>query len=296
MTSAVSPAASLPIRWAVVGWFSFVLVGAIVAVWYMIAIRFSWATVCVAFVEFSVITVAITVVAHRLYSHEAFKMVMWLQYVFAAVLPAAFQGFTDWWAALHRRHHGSSDGPNDPYSALHGFWWAHIRWMWHDRKELTTKEARSLVQNPALAWQRRNYAVLAVTVSFVFPTIICGLWGDWLGGLLVAGFLRLFVQYQLTWSINSVAHTFGARRYAPVGSARTSVPLAILTGGEAFHHEHHLAPHDYRLGRRWYDPDPGKWLIWTLSLFGLTYDLVRAPEEAVRGRVDKLVRDQSVSA
>jgi stearoyl-CoA desaturase (delta-9 desaturase) len=131
-----------------------------------------------------------------------------------------------------------------------------------------------------------------LAMGFALPMLIATAWGDPLGGLLFAGFLRLMIQYQATFSINSVAHSLGRRPYSTSVSARDSWITAILTMGEGYHNYHHRFPGDYRNGVRWYHFDPSKWWVWTLSKLRLARDLKRVPAEMIRRARDS-VRDLS---
>ena len=117
--------------------------------------------------------------------------------------------------------------------------------------------------------QHRAYPVVAVGIGLVLPMAIAARWGDPWGGLLVAGFLRAAVLLQATFCVNSLAHLVGRRRYDPRSSARDSLLTALITFGEGYHSFHHRFPFDYRNGPRWWQYDPSKWLIWTLSRSGL---------------------------
>src|SRR5262249_49911034 len=117
--------------------------------------------------------------------------------------------------------------------------------------------------------QHRYYAVSALAVGVGIPMAVATLWGDPWGGLLVAGFLRAALMLQATFSVNSLAHLVGRRRYDPGATARDSFLTALVTFGEGYHSFHHRFPFDYRNGIRWWQYDPSKWLIWTLARGGL---------------------------
>lgn len=276
-----NPAATLPLRWSAIFFFIGVHLLALVALWYMTFIHFSWATVVMAAMLFLAMHLSITVGMHRLYAHNAFKATKTLEAILLVLATGILQKSVVWWAGLHRRHHQFSDTERDPYTVKHGFWWAHMGWMLRKRPETAPTEVRDLFKNPLVKWQYKNYPLLAFVTAFVVPTVLGALWGDAIGGLLVGGFLRLCIQYHSTWSINSVAHSFGSRRYTKAGTARTNPWLGLITVGESYHEYHHLAPSDYRLGTRWYDLDPGKWVIWLCSKIGLAFDLKTNNEDAV---------------
>ena len=116
---------------------------------------------------------------------------------------------------------------------------------------------------------------------FVVPFCLGLIWGDPIGALVVAGFLRLVMQWHATFSVNSVAHYIGSRPYSLKNSARDSFVTALITLGEGYHNFHHRFQSDYRNGVRWYHFDPTKWWVWSLSKVGVCRDLRRVPADAI---------------
>ena len=115
---------------------------------------------------------------------------------------------------------------------------------------------------------------ISLFLGFVFPMIISGIcWGDWLGGFLIAGIAKSVFLMHCTFCINSVAHYIGEATFADERTPRDSWFVSLFTFGEGYHNFHHEFPFDYRNGLHFYDYDPGKWLIASLNLFGLTYNL-----------------------
>ncbi len=280
-----NPAREQPFRYDMLAWFSLVHVLAGVALWYLCFVQWSTATVVMAGVLFFLCHLSITMGPHRLYSHLSYKAHPSLEVVLVLLFSATFQSSVLWWAAHHMRHHSYSDTERDPYTVRHGFWWAHVVWMLHTSDDVPP-EGRRLVQNNLLLWQHKNHLIIGLVVGLLLPTALGALWGDWLGGLLVGGFLRLVVQYHGTWAINSVAHSFGPWRYSSRITARACYWVLAFTVGEWNHEGHHHASADYRLGnRRWYDIDPGKWVIWLLQYVGATYDLKRVSDEEFDARI-----------
>lgn len=285
MSSAVAlpnPAASRPLDWRII-----VLIGgihflAIVGVGYSGFVRFSWATAGLAAAVFFAGHFSISMGMHRLYAHAAYEASRALELVLLMFSAMVCQGPAWWWAFTHICHHAETDTKNDPYTVLHGFWWAHMWWVFRQDAHTEHEVIRwRLLRNPLLRFQGKYYFAIAPLMGLGLPTAIASMWGDPWGGLLVGGFLRLAVQYHLTWVINSVAHTYGTRRYTHAGTACTNWWLGILTVGESYHERHHLAEQDYRLGTRWYDLDPSKWLIWACAKLGLARNLKRFSEEEV---------------
>lgn len=300
-----NPGRERPVRWYVFWWFAAVhLLGGIGILY--VTEHSNWMTICVAIVLFFVCHLSITVGIHRLYAHRTFepKNAKGYETIILILFSGTSQGDARWWAYRHRQHHDFSDTERDPYTVKHGFWWAHWLWILHDTGKLSDSDARrcpDLMRNQLLDWQEKYGTLLSVLMGLVFPTLVTSLWGDPVGGLLVGGFTRLVVQYHTTWSINSVAHTFGSFRYIRFGTARTQahwIVFPTITVGEGTSHErHHYAPEDYRIDPRWWAPDLGKWFIWICSRVGLVdRDSLRTiPEEAVRERAERFKKRQLTS-
>ncbi|NRA94662.1 MAG: fatty acid desaturase [Planctomycetes bacterium] len=266
-----------PIRWAIVVFFA---VAHGLAVWGVVhlTMNFSWATLSFGVAWYLLCGLSITAGYHRLFSHQSYKASAAIRTLYLLFGAASCQNSALEWSQDHRRHHRRTDEVEDPYSTKHGFLWAHIGWIWHDVPETTpVVKTEDLERDPIVRFQHRYWLLLAVVFGGVLPACIAGLWGDALGGLLVAGFLRLVLAWHSTFSVNSFAHKFGKRTYAADASARDSYWVALISLGEGYHSFHHRFQSDYRNGVRWYQFDPSKWLIWTLSRVGLTRQLVRIP-------------------
>jgi len=113
-------------------------------------------------------------------------------------------------------------------------------------------------------------------LGILLPCLIAGFgWGDWIGGLFIAGFAKaVFIQHA-TFCINSLAHYWGSFTYSDQRTPRDSYIVSLFTFGEGYHNFHHEFPYDYRNGLLWYHYDPGKWVISTFNKFGWTYNLKR---------------------
>ncbi len=255
---------------------------ALFAIVYMAAVQFSWWTFGLGTLWAGLCGLAITGGYHRCFSHPTHKASWLLRAFYLAFGAASVQNSALKWSADHRIHHARTDKDEDPYNISRGFWWAHIGWiLWRDRSE-SVVGVHDLEADPLVRFQHRWYVPLATAFGFVLPACLGFLWGDPIGALLVAGFLRLVLQWHSTFSVNSVAHTLGSRPFNQLSSARDSFWTAIITLGEGYHNFHHRFPMDYRNGARWYHLDPTKWFLWTSARFGLTRDLRRTPKERIR--------------
>jgi stearoyl-CoA desaturase (delta-9 desaturase) len=237
---------------------------------------FSCATLALGVCWFVASQISITAGYHRLYSHKAYKASALLQAFFLAFGAGSVQGSALRWAANHRLHHIFTDTEKDPHSPIQGgFFWSHMGWFLLKR-ELPDMKLADLTSNRLLQLQYRQLVPIAILMAFLLPAVVALSWGDFWGGLLTAGSLRLAVQYQCTWAINSLAHYWGSRKFAPMSSARDNFWLAIITAGEGWHNYHHRFPFDYRNGHTWWRWDPTKWLIFACSKIGLAAHLRRA--------------------
>ena len=222
---------------------------------------------------------------HRLFAHKTYRAAWPVRLFYILFGAASGQGPALVWAADHRKHHARTDTGEDPYNIRQGFWWAHVGWLFF-RSPVDLHLVRDLDRDPLVRFQDRHYLSLLLAMGFLVPTLIAWTWGDAAGGLLLGGFLRLALQYQATFSINSLAHSIGSRPYSTSVSARDSLVTAIVTLGEGYHNYHHRFPADYRNGIRFFHFDPTKWCVWLLSKVGMASELKRVPAEAIQAARD----------
>ena len=203
----------------------------------------------------------------------------------------AVEGSIRWWARGHRAHHRYTDTDLDPYNAHKGLLWSHIGWMiLKPRRKPGVADVSDLSTNDIVQWQHRHYLKLVFIMGAIFPTLVAGLgWGDWKGGYVYAGLLRLvFVHHvsvgkgwrtarsclvQSTFCVNSLAHYLGETPFDDKHTPRDHLITALVTFGEGYHNFHHQFPMDYRNAIKWYQYDPTKWLIWVCQQLGLASHL-----------------------
>jgi stearoyl-CoA desaturase (delta-9 desaturase) len=220
---------------------------------------------------------AITGVYHRYFSHKGYKTSRAFQFVLAFLGTMATQKGPLWWASIHRRHHRYSDQPGDPHSPVQrGFWYAHQGWIFDPRWGGTSLEGiRDFSRYPELVWLNRAHVVGPLTLA-----VLC--W--WIGGFagLVWGFaVSTTLLWHATYSINSLAHKFGTRRYATRDDSRNNWLLAILTFGEGWHNNHHHYMASARNGFRWWEVDLTYYVLRGLAALGLVWDLREPPARVV---------------
>jgi len=253
-----------------------VLVTATLVPWYGLAhgydaVEWLWFVALMSYCEMS-----ITAGYHRLWSHSSYKAHPLLRILFALGGAFALQNDCITWASDHRRHHlHADDNDQDPYSAGRGFWYSHFGWMLRDypATRVDLRNAKDLLKDPVLLWQRRHYLALLLAMNIGLPVVIGLVHHDVAGCLLLLGFLRLVMSQQFTYLINSAAHLWGKRTYDPNQTARDNWFIALFTYGEGYHNYHHTFAWDYRNGVRWYHYDPTKWLIKVMQWCRLASDL-----------------------
>jgi stearoyl-CoA desaturase (delta-9 desaturase) len=192
------------------------------------------------------------------------------------------------WSANHRVHHRFCDDNDvDPYSAGRGFWYSHIGWMLRNYPSATPdfNLVKDLERDPMLRFQHRYYLPLVLLTNFGIPVALGLLFNDFWGMILLAGVTRLVISHHVTFFINSLAHMWGTQPYNDRNSAKDNPFLAFLTYGEGYHNFHHHFLHDYRNAIRWWQWDPTKWFIWSLSKLGLTHSLRRTPDVTIQRAV-----------
>ena len=222
--------------------------------------------------------ISITAGYHRLWSHKAYRAHPLLRIIFALGGACALQNDVLNWASQHRRHHQHvDDNQRDPYSAGRGFWFSHIGWILRNYESgaMDFSNAKDLQRDPVVMWQHRNYLTLVLTSNIALPAFLGYLGGDIIAGLLLGGLLRLVLSQHVTYLINSAAHVWGRQPYSDASSARDNGFLALVTYGEGYHNYHHTFQWDYRNGIKWWQFDPTKWIIKSLSFLGLTTELKR---------------------
>jgi stearoyl-CoA desaturase (Delta-9 desaturase) len=229
---------------------------------------------------------AVTGFYHRYFSHKAFRTSRFLQFIFAVLGSTAVQRGPLWWASQHRHHHAKSDQPEDAHSPVqHGFLWSHIGWFLSDAHFATRNErVKELAQFPELRFLDR----FDVIVPALFALAIYGL-GEWLAHavpsletngwqLLVWGFvISTVVLYHATFSVNSLAHAWGSRRYETRDHSRNNAFIALFTLGEGWHNNHHHFPGSARQGFYWWEIDFTYYGLRILEACGLIWDLKSVP-------------------
>ena len=263
---------------------------AAIGVWYAIAFP-NPAIVIAAVGYFFLCHLAITVGAHRYFTHGAFETSRPVAYLLGLFYSGVYEGELSRWVGRHLQHHEYEDVPGlDPHTPLDGFFHSHMGWFMK-KSNLAPPPAKYLarfekpgVANEVIRWQSRNYKLLSFLMALCVPITLGALLGDIWGGVLIILALRQVVQYHATWVVNSIGHTIGERgdNLATNFGRLLYLPIAaIVTVGEAWHANHHRSSAHWRLGRKWWEIDMGAYVIWLLSKLGLVWNL-KAPADRIR--------------
>jgi stearoyl-CoA desaturase (delta-9 desaturase) len=233
----------------------------------------------------------VTVGFHRLLTHRAFQTYPWLERGFAVLGSLAVQGSVMDWVADHRKHHAHADREGDPHSphighgsGWRGLWHAHTGWLLETQGQADwNRYAAELYEDPRMRRIGRRFPLL-VLVSVVLPTLAgFALHGFTAGGALRGyiwgGLVRVFLVHHVTWSVNSICHYFGRRRFEIEDRSTNVAWLALPSLGESWHHNHHAFPRSAYHGLRWWEFDVSGLVISVLERLGLAWNVVRiAPE------------------
>jgi len=250
----------------------------------------------------------VTVGYHRLLTHRSFETGKGLERAFAVLGSMGLQGSVLDWVADHRKHHAHTDQEGDPHSphvghgsGMRGLWHAHTGWLFETHGQADWKRyARELYEDPAMRRISRLFPLWAA-LSLLIPTGLGWLLhGDAAGalrGLIWGGLVRAFFLHHVTWSINSVCHFFGRRRFAVEDRSTNVAWLALLSFGEAWHHNHHAFPRSAAHGLRRRELDPSALLIGGLERLGLARNVVRiSPERQLEKLAGPQHREQPGAA
>ena len=243
----------------------------------------------------------VTIGYHRMLTHRAFETFAWLRATFAVLGSMAIEGSAIRWVADHRKHHAFTDEEGDPHSphvgrgaglfgALRGLFHAHIGWLFRNVGEAEPERyAADLVRERSMRVIDRTFflwAAIGLLVPFGLGFMFSGEVTGALTALLWGGLVRVFVLHHVTWSINSVCHFFGRRRFATGDESRNVSWLALLSFGEAWHNNHHAFPTSAFHGlRRWEAlNDPAGWVIRGLERLGLVWNVRRVSPDRQRAK------------
>ena len=255
----------------------------VVAIAGAVYVGFSWQLLLLAVAFYFLRMFGVTAGYHRYFSHRTFRTSRAFQFVLALLAQSSAQKGVLWWASHHRLHHKKSDLPGDVHSVkLDGFFWAHVGWIISkEHEETDMARVGDLARYPELVWLNKHFlvppTVLAVAMFLAggLPALV---WGF---------FVSTVLLWHGTFTINSLTHVFGKRRFATTDESKNHWALAILTMGEGWHNNHHHYQRAVNQGFFWWEWDPTYYVLWALSKVGVVWDLHTPPAHVLaNNRVD----------
>jgi stearoyl-CoA desaturase (delta-9 desaturase) len=277
------------------------ILGTVAGVVQLCCYGISWTSILMLSVMYVLTVFGISIGYHRLASHNSFQTYPVVRAFFAILGLMTGQGPIFYWAALHRRHHATSDRPGDPHSPLGhgdglrgfllGLWHSHVGWPFalHANPlgvySLTVAREHEyanwehyipdLLRDPLLVWVNRLYFLwlgLGLALPAAAAYALTGSWTEALLGLLWGGLVRIFLVQQATALIASIAHIIGTTPFRTQDDSRNSYLCALPTLGE-WHNNHHAFPSSAVQGLRWWEIDVSAWLIHLMARLGLAWSV-----------------------
>jgi len=219
---------------------------------------------------------------HRYFSHKSYSTSRFFQFTLAWLGGMSMQKGALWWAAAHRHHHKYADQEEDIHSpTLRGFLWSHTGWflLSNDHVDTQWKYIPDLARYPELVWLNEHHTVPPLTLAvglFIFGGYEKFFWGFVVSTVLL---------WHGTFTINSLAHVFGSRRYATEDTSKNNFWLSLVTLGEGWHNNHHTYKSAAHNGFFWYEFDPTYYTIKMLSFVGIVSNLKVAPIEKLQSKL-----------
>jgi len=247
---------------------------------------------------------AITAGFHRLLAHRTYRTSRLFQFLMAFTGTASYQKGPLWWSAHHRRHHLVADTSQDFHSPLtRRFWRAHFGWfLSRDSQKTEWKLIANLSKYPELRFLDRFYSLppIMLAVSAFLLGAALERWAPQLGTsswqmLVWAFFISTVVLYHGTFTVNSLAHIFGKRRFATDDNSRNNIFVALITLGEGWHNNHHYYSSSERQGFCWWEIDISHYTLRALSWLGIVWDL-RTPPANLTSVAEISTANQSLEA
>lgn len=237
--------------------------------------------------------IGIPVCYHRQLTHRSFKTPKWLEHSFVVLALCSAQETPAKWVAWHRKHHGNTDEREDPHTPLVNFIWSHVGWLCVKNQSRTPlsfyeKYSRDILQDPfymylersraAFAWIYLLHAFAYFLIAWAISSAVMGNIAPALqmaSSILVWGVLaRTVYVWHITWSVNSLSHIFGYRNFDTADHSRNNWFVALITGGEGWHNNHHADQAAASVQTRWWELDLNYYFIKCLERVGLATDVV----------------------
>ena len=243
-------------------------------------VHFSWWMVLALVLSYAIRMFGVTAGYHRYFSHRSYKLGRAPQFLLAFLAQTSAQKGVLWWASHHRDHHAYSDSERDVHSPRqHGFWHSHVGWILsaanagHDEANI-----KDFAKFPELRFISAHHWICPWLFGILAFEV-----GRWTGvggmsGLLWAFLLPTVLLWHGTFTINSLAHVWGSRRFETSDTSRNNWVLALLTLGEGWHNNHHAYQSSCRQGYRWWEVDFTFYALKVLSWLRMVRDIRGFPK------------------
>ena len=240
---------------------------------------FSWKGVALAVALYYIRMFGVTGGYHRYFAHRTYRTSRAFQFVLAVLAQSSVQKGALWWAAHHRDHHKFSDTPKDPHSYRnYGFWYSHVGWILSSKTEETDySRIADMARYPELRWLNTWHVVPGVALAVGLYLV-----GGW-EALLWGFFVSTTLLWHGTFTINSLSHIWGKRRYTTTDDSKNNPVLAIVTMGEGWHNNHHYYPRSVRQGFQWWQVDMTYYILRALAAVGIVWDLHLPSQKIIDG-------------
>jgi stearoyl-CoA desaturase (Delta-9 desaturase) len=269
---------------------------------FLVALALSWrrlvgpADIAILTAMYTASALGATLGFHRLLTHRSFETYKPVKYVLAVLGSLSVQGSVIRWVASHRKHHAHADHEGDPHSphahgaglaaGLRGLWHAHVGWLLGRGHQADARRyARDLLDDRGMVAISRAFPAI-VAAGLVLPFglgyLLTGTLRGGFTGLVCGGLVRIFLFHHVSFSVNSLCHFFGARRFETGDRSTNFFWLALPSMGEAWHNNHHAFPRSARHGLRWWELDPCGLVIRAMRRLGLAWNVIEIPLERQR--------------
>lgn len=228
-----------------------------------------WSDLALLAAMYTITAFGLTVGFHRMLTHRSFHAHPVVKVILLILGSMAVEGPPIEFAATHIKHHAQSDREGDPHSPVEGLFHAHMGWLFKDRFADPQQYCRYLLKDPIVVFVNRTF-LLWLALSLLIPFVF----GGWTG-FLWGGLVRIFLGHHISFSVNSICHTFGKREFETNDRSRNQWLVGVLAFGEGWHNNHHAFPRSAFHGLHWWQLDLSGYLIWTLERLGLAYDVYR---------------------
>ncbi|MGK4001995.1 acyl-CoA desaturase [Sorangium sp. So ce1036] len=248
----------------------------------------TWKLVALAAATYFIRMFAITAVYHRYFSHRSYKTSRGLQFLLALLGTTATQKGPLWWGGTHRVHHKYSDTERDVHSPIRkGFWYAHIGWwLGREHEQVDLKRIPDFAGFPELRWLDRFHVI--GPLGMIALLFLVGGYDAFLWGYVVSTCALMHG----TFTINSLSHVFGSRRYATTDTSRNNFWLALITLGEGWHNNHHHYMSSANQGFFWWEIDVSFYILRGMEKLGLIWELRTPPAHVLRKNLIKEVGER----